>query len=143
MTLLQSSYDINSLWPILLYFGLVVLIAAIMIGLSWLLGQKHMERTTGKPFESGMPLTGSARLRFTSQFYIIAMFFVIFDLDVAFLIAWAISFREVAWPGYVGAAIFIGILLAILVYEWRTGALNYGPSGKQILKHLKKRRSEA
>ena len=138
--LANSVYNVTTLWPILVYLGFVVLIAVIMIGLSYFLGEKHEERVTGEPYESGIPTTTSARLRFTSQFYLIAMFFVIFDLDTAFIIAWAISFREVAWPGYIGAAIFIGILLAILVYEWRIGALNYGPVGKKILKQMKKRK---
>jgi len=66
----------------------------IMIGLSWVLGEKHKEKTTDEPYESGIPPTGDARLRFSSGFYIIAMFFVIFDLDAAFIMLWAVSFRE-------------------------------------------------
>ena len=136
----SAGQDMSNLWPIVVYAGFVIILAAAMIAISYLLGEKHQDKFTGEPYESGMPVTSSARLRFTSQFYLIAMFFVIFDLDVAFIIAWAIAFREVGWAGYTGAAIFIGILLVLLIYEWRIGALNYGPSGKEILKALKKRK---
>ena len=134
----NDTQALTDLWPILVYAALALLIAGGMVVLSYFLGERHNEKVTGQPYESGMPVTGSARLQFSTQFYLIAMFFVIFDLDAAFLIAWAIAFREVGWPGYIGASIFTGVLLAILVYEWRIGALNYGPIGKQILKGMKK-----
>ena len=65
-------------------------------------------------------------MRFSIEFYLIAMFFVIFDLETIFLIGWAVAFFEVGWPGFVGAAVFIVILLVALVYEFRTGALEWG-----------------
>lgn len=126
--------------PFFIYAGLVLLVAVGMLVLSYFLGERHKDKATVQPYESGIPATGSARGRFTSQFYLIAMFFVIFDLDVAFLIAWAISFREVGWAGYTAVAIFTGILLIILMYEWRTGALNYGPQGRKIIKNMHKRK---
>jgi NADH-quinone oxidoreductase subunit A len=95
-----------------------------------------MEKTTNEPFESGIPPTGDARLRFSSSFYLIAMFFVIFDLDAAFIMLWAVSFRELGLPGYIGIVIFIGILIILLlVYELSIGALDFGPNGKRILKY--------
>ena len=69
-----------------------------MLGLSYVLGEHHKEKKTDEPFESGIPPTGDARLRFSSNFYIIAMFFVIFDLDAAFIMLWAVSFRELGLP---------------------------------------------
>jgi NADH-quinone oxidoreductase subunit A len=121
-------------WPFLVYAGLAFAIVGIMIGLSWVLGERHTGKTTGEPYESGIPVTGNARLRFSSHFYLIAMFFVIFDLDAAFVIAWAVSFRELGLPGYLGIVVFIVILLAVLVYELGIGALNFGPDGKKILR---------
>jgi NADH-quinone oxidoreductase subunit A len=122
------------LWPFVVYAVIAVAIAAIMIILSWFLGERHSEKTTGEPYESGIPHTGSAWSRFSSHFYLIAMFFVIFDLDAAFVIAWAISFRELGFAGYLGVVIFILILLVVLVYELGIGALNFGPDGRKILK---------
>lgn len=129
-------------WPFLVYSLFVLLIAGIMIGLSWLLGEKHREKLTDEPYESGMPPTGDARLRFSSHFYLIAIFFVIFDLDAVFIITWAISFRELGMPGYIGIAVFIGILVAVLIYEIGIKALDFGPQGKAILKSMKKQSNE-
>jgi NADH-quinone oxidoreductase subunit A len=124
------------MWPLLAYAVLVFAVTSAMIGFSYLLGQRHRDRATGEVYESGISATGSARLLFSARYYIIAMFFVIFDLESAFIIAWAISFRETGWSGYIGLAIFIFILLAVLMYEWRSGALDFGPSGKKILDAL-------
>ena len=121
-------------WPFLIYVAIVLLIVIIMILLSHVLGERHKEKLTDEPYESGIPPTGNARLRFSSKFYLIAMFFVIFDLDVAFIIAWALSFRELGVSGFIGVAIFIAILMAVLLYELSIGALDYGPNGKKILK---------
>ncbi len=115
------------LWPLVLYFALVVLVVTAMLVLSYLLGQHHREKQTGQPYESGIVSTGSARLRFSAQFYLIAMFFVIFDLEAVFLIAWAVVLQKVGWTGYVEALIFVGILVIALIYLWKMGALDWGP----------------
>jgi NADH-quinone oxidoreductase subunit A len=67
-------------------------------------------------------------LRFAVKFYLIAMFFVIFDLESAFLFAWAVALRDLGWLGYVEVVVFIGVLLVALVYLWREGALEWGSS---------------
>jgi NADH-quinone oxidoreductase subunit A len=122
-------------WPLIAFAIVVILLIGIMIGLSYLLGERHKEKTTDEPYESGIPPTGDARLRFSSGFYIIAMFFVIFDLDAAFIMLWAISFRELGTAGYVGILIFIGLLIVLLIYELGIGALDFGPNGKKILRN--------
>jgi len=125
----------NILWPFIIFAVIVFSLIGIMIGLSYLLGERHKERMTDEPYESGIPPTGDARLRFSSSFYLIAMFFVIFDLDAAFIMLWAVSFRELGLPGYIGIVIFIAILMVLLVYELSIGALDFGPNGKKILKN--------
>jgi NADH-quinone oxidoreductase subunit A len=122
-------------WPFLIYASAVLLIVGIMLGLSWVLGERHKEKLTDEPFESGIPPTGNARQRFSSHFYLIAIFFVIFDLDAVFVMTWAISFRELGIAGYIGILVFIGILIAVLIYEIGIKALDFGPSGKMILKN--------
>jgi NADH-quinone oxidoreductase subunit A len=122
-------------WPFLIYASAILLIVGIMLGLSHILGEKHEEKTTGEPYESGIPPTGNARLRFSSHFYLIAIFFVIFDLDAVYILVWAASFRELGIGGYIGISIFIGILIAVLVYEIGIKALDFGPKGKLILKN--------
>jgi NADH-quinone oxidoreductase subunit A len=117
-------------WPFIVFAFFVIILIGIMIGL----GERHKEKTTDEPYESGIPPTGDARLRFSSGFYIIAMFFVIFDLDAAFIMLWAVSFRELGLPGYIGILVFIGLLIILLIYELSIGALDFGPDGKKILK---------
>ena len=115
-------------WPFVAYFLAVLAITGGMLGVSALLGQRHREPATGEPYEGGIVSTGSARLRLSVRFYLAAILFVIFDLEVIFIFAWAIALREVGWPGYIGALVFIVILMAALVYEWRMGALDWGKS---------------
>lgn len=109
-----------------------------MLGLSYILGQRHKERATEEPYEGGILSDGSARIRFSSQFYMIAMLFVIFDVETIFIVSWAIAFRELGWYGYAGVLIFIILLVVVLIYEWRNGALDFGPDGGKILKAYKK-----
>lgn len=128
----------NTIWSFIAFAIIVFALIGIMIGLSYFLGERHHEKTTDEPYESGIPPTGDARLRFSSSFYLIAMFFVIFDLDAAFIMLWAVSFRELGLPGYIGIVIFIAILMVLLVYELSIGALDFGPNGKRILKYKNK-----
>jgi NADH-quinone oxidoreductase subunit A len=124
--------------PFLIYAGLALFVVVAMIGISYMLGERHKGRFNDVPYESGMPPTGSARIRYSSQFYLIAMFFVIFDLDALFIVTWAVSFKELGWSGYIVISIFILILAAVLVYELKSGALEFGPNGKKILKQKEK-----
>ena len=114
----------ESLWNVLAYFVAVMVLVGGILGLSAVLGQRHHDHATGEPYESGILPTGSARGRFSSRFYLIAMFFVIFDLEAVFVFAWAIAFREAGWTGYAEILVFIGVLLAGLVYLWRTDGLD-------------------
>jgi NADH-quinone oxidoreductase subunit A len=129
-------------WPFLAFAIAVISLVSIMIGLSFILGERHKEKATDEPYESGIPPTGDARLRFSSGFYIIAMFFVIFDLDAAFIMLWAVSFRELGFSGYIGILIFIGLLVVLLIYELSIGALDFGPNGKKILKYKNRIKEE-
>ncbi len=134
----SSSENTVLLWPLLLYGAAVLCLVGAILGLSFFLGQRHNERATGEPYESGVLNTGSARTRFSSQFYLIAMLFVIFDVETIFVLAWAIAFKELGWYGYFGVMVFTILLVVVLIYEWRNGALDFGPDGKKILKAYKK-----
>jgi len=118
--------ETQALWPLLVYAAAIVLFVTAMIGLSAVLGQRHRERATGEPYESGIVSTGTARVRFDIKFYLIAVFFLIFDLEAAFLYAWAVAVRETGWPGYAEVLVFVGVLTAALAYLWRLGALDWG-----------------
>jgi NADH-quinone oxidoreductase subunit A len=113
----------TALWPLAIYFFAVIALVTAMIVISIFLGERHKERTTGEPYESGIIITSSAYVRFDVRFYLIAVFFVIFDLEALFIFAWAVALRELGWTGYLEILIFIGVLVAALVYLWRIGAL--------------------
>ena len=114
------------LWPLGVYIAIVFGLVGAMLGLSYLLGQRHHDRSTDFPYESGIVSEGSARVRLSAKFYLVAMFFVIFDLEAVFLFAWAVAVRETGWTGYVEVFIFISVLLVALGYLWRVGALEWG-----------------
>ena len=123
----------NVVWPLLIYAGAVLLVVVMMLGLSYFLGQRTKDHSRNEPYESGIESTGSARLRFPARFYLIAMFFVLFDIESVFIISWAIAFRELGWTGYASIVLFVLILFVVLLFEWRTGALDFETTGKQIL----------
>ena len=121
----------ETLWPLAVYAGGVLTVLAGMLGIPFVLGERHNDRATGEPYESGVVSTGSARVRFPAHFYLIAMFFVIFDLEAVFLFAWAVAAPELGWLGYGEILIFIGVLLAAWAYLWRVGALEWGPEPRR------------
>src|SRR6201987_2144156 len=121
------------LWPLAVYFLIVVMLVVAMLGLSFVLGQRHHNRATGTPYESGILSQGSARVRLSAKFYLVAMFFVIFDLEAVFIFAWAIAVRETGWTGYAEATSFIAVLLATLVYLWRVGALDWSQGSRRVV----------
>ncbi|MDE0349979.1 MAG: NADH-quinone oxidoreductase subunit A [Gammaproteobacteria bacterium] len=118
----------HDILPFLLYALTVAALLAVSLTAAWFIGAKARHggaRTL--PFESGVVPAGDAEeSRFSIEFYLIAMFFVIFDLETIFIIGWAVAFFELGWRGYIGAGVFIVILLIALVYEYRSGALDWG-----------------
>ena len=116
----------TSLWPFLVYFIAVLLLVATMLGLSFVLGQRRANKATNMPFESGVLSSGSPQIHMSVDFYLVAIFFVIFDLETVFIFAWAVAFFELGWEGFAAVALFILILAVALVYELSTGALNWG-----------------
>jgi NADH-quinone oxidoreductase subunit A len=124
--LLSRALSETTLWPLAVYFLVVLLLVTVMMLISHFLGERHQGRERDQVYESGILTTGDARLRISAKFYLVAMFFVIFDLEAAFIIAWAIAVREVGWAGYLEVLVFIGILMVALIYVWRLGALDWG-----------------
>ena len=119
-------------WAFAIYVIAAICLCLGMIGLAAVLGGRAHGRTKNKPFESGVDSVGSARLRFSAKFYLVAMFFVIFDVEALYLFAWSGSVRETRRVGFIEATIFIGLLLIGLVYLWRIGALEWSPRKPQL-----------
>jgi NADH-quinone oxidoreductase subunit A len=116
------------LWPLALYALLAVLAAAGMLVVAAFLGERHMDRDTGQPYESGIIATGTARVSLNIQFHLVATFFVIFDLETVFIVAWALVVRRAGWAGLAEMTAFIAVLVVTLAYLWRSGALDWGPA---------------
>ncbi|OEC35972.1 NADH-quinone oxidoreductase subunit A [Pseudomonas cuatrocienegasensis] len=127
----EATTALSQHWALAVFLLGVIGLCGFMLGVSALLGSKAWGRSKNEPFESGMLPTGSARLRLSAKFYLVAMLFVIFDVEALYLFAWAVSVRESGWAGLIEATVFIAILLAGLVYLWRIGALDWAPQGRR------------
>jgi NADH-quinone oxidoreductase subunit A len=117
-----------------IYALAIGIMVAVMLGASWALGPRrgaadrnHRGAADSIPFESGILPLHDTSIRFPSQFYLVAMLFVIFDLEMVFVFAWAVAVRPAGWPGYAGMLAFLTLLLLALAYLWRSGALEWGP----------------
>jgi len=109
-------------------FALLVLIALLcLLSLSHWLGGYRPQWDKEQPFECGIPSTGDARTQIPVRFYVIAVSFLIFDIEAIFLFVWAVAYWELGLTGVIGASVFILVLLLGLAYEWRKGALSWGP----------------
>ena len=124
----------TSLWPFVVYALAVLLLVGTMLGLSFVLGQRRANQATNLPFESGVLSVGSPQIHMSAEFYLVAIFFVIFDLETVFIFAWAIAFFELGWAGFISISLFIFILGVELVYELRSGALDWGIKTRTGLK---------
>jgi NADH-quinone oxidoreductase subunit A len=110
-------------WPLWIYMAAVLSVIAGMLSLSYVLGQRSRNLSKSVPYESGIASTGSAHGRFYAGFFLMAIFFVIFDLEAVFVITWAIAAGELGWAGYGAICVFVGALFVSLIYLWREGAL--------------------
>ena len=124
----QTVNFLDSLGPFLLYASIVLTIVIVMLGLSFFLGQRINRKYKNTPFESGIISVGSAQFRMSVDFYLTAILFIIFDLEVVFLFAWAVSIREAGWLGFIEISVFSFILVIALIYLWRIGALDWRTS---------------
>jgi NADH-quinone oxidoreductase subunit A len=118
-------------WPAALFAALVLLVAGLILTLSWLLGGRRYHGAEAVQYESGIKPAGPLPRRLSVEFYQVALDFVIFDLEVVFIFAWAVAARSLGWPGYFAVLVFVLLLLAGLVYLWRVGGLDWGAAGKR------------
>ena len=111
---------------IILMIVLGLLFAVPSVLLSYVLGPKKPTPEKLAPYECGMPPVGDAHERMSVKFYLVAMIFLLFDIEVAFLYPWALAIRELGWNGFVQVVMFMLLLLAGYIYVWRKGALDWG-----------------
>jgi NADH-quinone oxidoreductase subunit A len=112
--------------PLLLHFGIATALAGAIVILSWLIGQHKPNRAKLSPYECGVQPVGDARERFSVKFYMVAMLFILFDVEAVFLYPWAVILRELKMFGFWEMLVYIAILLVGLFYVWKKGVLDWG-----------------
>ena len=121
---MPDNYFANYL-PLLMHFGLVTGLALAIVVLSWLVGQHKFGLAKMSPYECGVQPIGDARGRFSVKFYLVAMLFILFDVEAVFMLPWAVILRELKMFGFWEMMVYIGILLVGLFYVWKKGVLDW------------------
>ena len=111
--------------PILIFLGIAGGVAVAALLASWLVGQQKPDAEKGAPYECGFDPFGDARSKFDVRFYLVAILFIIFDLEVAFLFTWAVALGKIGLFGFWSMVVFLIVLTVGFVYEWRKGALEW------------------
>ena len=114
-------------FSLIVYTVAVLLITAVLLFVSSWLGEKKPDTEKLRPYESGVIPTGTARLRFPVPFYLVAIFFLIFDVEGAFIFSWAVAVRPLGWTGFLEITFFIVVLILGLFYVWKKGGLDWRP----------------
>lgn len=112
-------------WPILVFIGIAFGLSMAMVGLSILRAPQKPYAQKNSPYECGFEPFESARVPFNIHFYLVALLFIVFDLEIAFLFPWALSLRTIGWFGFWSMILFLSILTVGFIYEWKKGALEW------------------
>ncbi|MCP3176304.1 NADH-quinone oxidoreductase subunit A [Desulfuromonas sp. KJ2020] len=111
--------------PILVLIAVALAFALGSVLFSWLIGQKKPSAIKLAPYECGMPLIGTAHERFSIKFYLVAVAFIVFDIEVVFMYPWAVVFKQLGWYGAAVMGVFLFVLVIGFVYDWKKGALEW------------------
>ncbi len=116
---------LESYLPLVVFIGVAVLIGLALLVAPFVVAYKNPDPEKLSAYECGFNAFDDARMRFDVRFYLVAILFIIFDLEVAFLFPWAVSFGSLGWFGFVSMVIFLGVLTIGFAYEWKKGALEW------------------
>jgi len=111
--------------PILIFIGLGIVFGAAPVALSMLAAPNKPDAEKLSPYECGFEAFEDARMKFDVRFYLVAILFIIFDLEIAFLFPWAVVLNDIGWFGFFAMVVFLGILVIGFIYEWKKGALEW------------------
>jgi NADH-quinone oxidoreductase subunit A len=111
--------------PLALLLGLGIVLSLAMVGVTRLMGPRATSEVKRAPFESGSVSVGTARERFSVKFYIVALLFIVFDVEAVFIYPWAVLLKELGWSAMISMGIFMSTLVVGLIYVWRKGALEW------------------
>ncbi|MCK4510015.1 MAG: NADH-quinone oxidoreductase subunit A [Desulfuromonadales bacterium] len=129
--LMTTPPDFESYLALGIYSGIAIFLIAVLLLLSWGLGHKTRSRQKQEPYESGILPLDNARVKGPVPFYLVAIFFVIFDVEVIFVASWAVASDRLGWPGFAHVCFFIFILFLGLVHIWKSGGLDWEPRAQR------------
>jgi NADH-quinone oxidoreductase subunit A len=118
-------------FSLVVFSALILALITFLLFIAWWLGEKKPNPEKLRAYESGIIPTGTARLRYPVPFYLVAIFFLIFDVEGAYIFSWAVACKELGWSGWLQISFFIAMLILGLVYIWRKGGLEWGPTSKK------------
>jgi NADH-quinone oxidoreductase subunit A len=134
---------IPGLFSLALFVAMVLGLLSILLFLTGWLGDKKTDPEKARPYECGVIPTGWARFRYPVPFYLVAVFFLIFDVEAAFIFSWAVAMADLSWRGWLQISFFIIVLLLSLFYIWKKGGLDWSPVVSPRQKSRKTRSSGA
>ena len=111
--------------PVLIFIMVGVVVGVVMVGLGFVLGTRKPDSEKLSPYECGFEAFENARMKFDARYYLVAILFIIFDLEIAFLFPWAVVLDKIGMVGFIAMAVFLGILVIGFIYEWKKGALEW------------------
>ncbi|MCH9770599.1 MAG: NADH-quinone oxidoreductase subunit A [Gammaproteobacteria bacterium] len=116
---------LSAYFPALVFLGVGIFIGIAGLSIGYILGPHKPDKAKRSPYECGFEAFSDARMPFDIRYYLVAILFIIFDLETAFLFPWAVILRHIGWTGLVAMLIFLAILVVGFIYEWRKGALEW------------------
>lgn len=111
--------------PILIFILVAILLGVVLLSLGLLISSRRPTKEKDAQYECGFPAFSDSRMRFDVRYYLVAILFIIFDLEIAFLFPWALVIKKVGWTGLTAVLIFLGLLTVGFIYEWKKGALEW------------------
>ncbi|MDA8120548.1 MAG: NADH-quinone oxidoreductase subunit A [Gammaproteobacteria bacterium] len=116
---------LNDYLPILIFIGVALLVGVLPMVLGRLVAPHHPDSAKLSPYECGFEAFEDTRMKFDVRYYLVAILFIVFDLEIAFLFPWAVALKQIGRPGFLAMFLFLGILIVGFVYEWMKGALEW------------------
>lgn len=119
------------IFSLIIYSIMILAFIVVMLFIASWIGERKVNTDKLRPYESGIIPTGSARLNYPVPFYLVAIFFLLFDVEGAYIFAWAIAWEKLGWAGWSQISFFIAVLILGLAYVWKKGGLEWGPTRKK------------
>ncbi len=121
----ECAMSLAQYFPVLVFILIGLLVGALCLGMGAFFGPNRPDAAKNSPYECGFDVFEDARMKFDVRYYLVAILFILFDLEIAFLFPWAVALRDVGLPGFIAVLVFLAILVVGFVYEWKKGALDW------------------